>query len=112
MKCIYFFMLSILLYESVYLQAGGLTNNGNIPINVVMYANYVAPTQNITAKGRLNKQGTVVPAGQNIDFIPATTSIDIYYGNGTYSALHADINSNFEYTISPGPNGWVLTQDK
>lgn len=112
MKFIYFFIFSTLLYGSVYLQAGGLTNNGNSPINVVMYANYVAPTQTISAKGRLNKQGTVVPAGQNIDFISATTSIDIYYGNGTYAALHADINANFEYTISPGPNGWILTQDK
>lgn len=104
------FYIAILIANISYLQAQ-LTNNGSMPINVIMYNNYVAPSNGKSPRGRLNKQGTVIPAGQNVAFLPNTTSIDIYYGNGNIAGIHANINQNFDYTISPAEGGWILTQD-
>ena len=94
--------------------SGGLTNNGSVPVNVVMYNNYVAPTATTSAKGRLNTQGIVIPAGQNVNFLPGTTSIDVFYGNGNIPGIHATVDVSRGYTIAPGMvlnNPWVITQD-
>jgi hypothetical protein len=92
---------------------GSLTNNGNMPVNVVMYnSNYTAATSTISAKGRISAQGLIIPAGQNVDFITGTTSIDIFYGNGSQPPLHATITTNNSYTINPGSPTWSITQDQ
>jgi hypothetical protein len=95
-------------------QIGTLTNNGSVPVNVIMYNNYTAPTKTRSARGRLNSQGMIIPPGQNINFIPNTTSIDVYYGNGNIPGIHADVQNFSSYTISPGQQlneSWVVTQD-
>jgi len=102
----------LLTHNIIAYAVGSLTNNGSVPVNVVMYSNYVAPTNTVSAKGRLNTQGIVIPAGQNINFLPGTSSIDVYYGNGNVAGIHAAINGNFSYTISPGDRSWVITQDQ
>ena len=91
---------------------GQLTNNGNMPINVIMYgSNYIAATKTNTARGRINSQGMLIPAGQNANFVPGTLSIDIFYGNGTEEGLHVPIQNSQNYTISPGSPVWTVTQD-
>jgi hypothetical protein len=110
------FILSILLLCTrstlfAFITNGGLTNNGSVQVNVVMYSNYIAPTATNSARGRLNTQGVIIPAGQNINFVPGTTSIDVYYGNGNVAGIHYDVNVNFSYTITPGNQGWTITQD-
>jgi len=113
---IIFFMLLGITFESFTTnnQIGTLTNNGSVPVNVIMYNNYVAPTKTQSARGRLNTQGVIIPPGQNINFIPNTTSIDVYYGNGNIPGIHANIQNFSSYTISPGlqaNEAWVVTQD-
>lgn len=107
-------MLGILLLisQNAISAIGALTNNGSVPVNVIMYNNYIAPTDRMSARGRLNIQGIVIPAGQNVNFLPSTTSIDVYYGNGNLEGIHADVNNNFSYTIRPGDPKWVITQDQ
>jgi len=102
----------VLVAQSVgAIAAGGLTNNSNSPINVVMYSsNYIAPTATTSAKGRISSQGTIIPPGQNSDFVTGTTSVDIFYGNGTQPPLHAAINIASNYTVNPG-SPWTITQD-
>ena len=109
-KIILLWFISIFIIATTNIQAQ-ITNNGSVPINIIMYNNYVAPANGKSAKGRLNDQGFVVPAGQNVSFIPGTSSVDIYYGNGNIPGIHATVNTNFKYTVSPAADGWILTQD-
>lgn len=105
-------IMLLLTQNFITAAVGMLTNNAAVPINVVMYSNYVAPTAKISAKGRLNGQGLIIPGGNNITFLPGTTSIDVYYGDEHTAGIHADINTNFSYTISPAPTQWIITQDQ
>ena len=109
-------VMSMLLLASYTMMAEGnlgtLTNNGSVAVNVVMYNNYIPSTEKYSARGRLNAQGIIIPPGQNITFLPNTTSIDVYYGNGNLPGVHAAVSNNYSYTISPGVNAWVITQDQ
>ncbi|MBP6869633.1 hypothetical protein KBC04_02020 [Candidatus Babeliales bacterium] len=103
--------LACTLLSSLSMLAGHLTNNGSVPINLIMYNNYVAPANGKSARGRLNQDGVVIQAGQNVNFLTGTSSIDVYYGNGNIAGIHANISPNFDYTISTAEGGWILTQD-
>jgi len=93
-------------------QAGQLTNNGSVQVNVVMYGNnYKQKTDKKSAQGRLNDQGIIIPAGQNVNFLPGTSHIEVYYGNGTLKGSHFDIVQNTSYTLYPGSPEWSMTQD-
>ena len=91
---------------------GQITNNSNTQVNLVFYKGYVKPTDKKSAQGRIGMQGTVITSGQNFNFPEASiTSVDIFYGNGTFPPLHTDnINTNSNYTVNPG-TVWTLTQD-
>ena len=92
-------------------NTGQLTNNSNLPVNIVFYSNYTTPTDKYSPKGRINPQGTIIPPGQNTSFITGTTSIDIYYNTGM---IHANVNSSNNYTIIPSSKineAWTLTLD-
>ncbi len=104
-------IILLLTQSGIITALGSLTNNGSVPVNVIMYNNYTAPTDKISARGRLNTQGITIPAGQNVNFLPNTLSIDVYYGNGNVPGVHADINNNSSYTITPGEKTWTITQD-
>ncbi|MGZ6250605.1 MAG: hypothetical protein ACXWL2_01105 [Candidatus Chromulinivorax sp.] len=98
-------------YVTALADEGQLTNNSNGPVNVVFYLNYIPPTDKNSPKGRINKEGVIIPAGNSVSFAPKTTSIDIYYTNGM---IHANVNSSNNYTILPSAKinaPWTLTAD-
>jgi hypothetical protein len=91
-----------------FLDAGTLTNNGNISINVVMYKNYQVGSLGNSPKGRTRGQGYTIPSGQNIDIENGVTSIDIFY-SAEKPGIHANINANNSYMISPDTPTWTIT---
>lgn len=102
----------LLLTQNAISAIGVLTNNSSVNINIVMYNNYIAPTEKTSARGRLNGQGIIIPPGNNASFLPNTTSVDIFYGDGDNSGIHSIVNSNFSYTVYPHEKIWILTQDQ
>ncbi|MDP3788399.1 MAG: hypothetical protein Q8Q60_03750 [Candidatus Chromulinivorax sp.] len=99
---------------------GTITNNSNNPVNVVFYSNAnAAPTIGTgtalgkSAQNRIGLQGTIIAAGQNINFPDSTgiASMDIFYGSGISAPLHVSVSSNSNYTINPGVV-WTVTLDK
>ncbi len=93
------------------INAGLLTNNSNVTINVVMYTNAYQPAKNNqSALGRVRNQGYLITAGQNIDIEKAASSIDIFYSIEK-PGIHATINPNQSYTINPDIPNWTITQD-
>ena len=91
---------------------GAITNNSNTAVNIVFYKGFVKATDKKSAQGRVGTQGTLITPGQNYNFTDSSiNSLDIFYGNGTLPALHADnISANSNYTINPGAI-WTITQD-
>jgi hypothetical protein len=106
--------LFLLGHVSISYALGSLTNNGSVPVNVVMYNSSYRPAQKLagqvgkSAQGRLNTQGIVIPAGNNINFLPNTASIDVFYSD-IQAGIHIDINANSSYTINPDSPVWTIT---
>ena len=88
-----------------------LINNGPETINVVMYDRYVAPTDKFSAQGRLHPKGIILTPGEFTQFLPGTTSIDIYYAMDK-TGLHFNITSGTSYTIYPTNTIPIILQDK
>lgn len=93
---------------STFLDAGTLTNNGNVSINVVMYKSYQPANAGNSPRGRIRGQGYTIATGQNIDIENGATSIDIFY-SGDKPGIHANINSNNSYMINPDSPTWTIT---
>ena len=113
-------MLSLLLSQtSIVFTLGMITNNSNIPVNVVMYGPNYQPVTKATsnqlgrsAQGRLNSPGTsIIAPGNNVSFSIGTTSIDIFSGNGTQPGIHVNVSANNSYTINPDSPIYTITQD-
>lgn len=107
------FMITMILMLSFVtsIDAGLLTNNSNITINVVMYTNAYQPAKNNqSALGRVRNQGYLIPAGQNIDIEKSAASIDVFYSVDK-PGIHVAINPNQSYTINPDIPNWTITQD-
>ncbi len=95
------------------LDAGMLTNNGNIPVNVIEYNDNYRPINaknNRSSQGRIKGQGYLIPAGQNIDLEKNATSIDVFYSPDK-PGIHITINPNNSYTLNPDAPTWTVTQD-
>lgn len=111
-------VITLLLLGKISLSytLGSLTNNGSVPVNVVMYNSSYKPAQKIagqvgrSAQGRLNSQGIVIPAGNNVNFLPNTASIDVFYSD-IQAGIHVDINSNSSYTVNPDSPAWTISLD-
>ena len=114
-------IMTILLLSqaSMMLSIGMITNNSNLPINVVMYGyNYKAATPATanqpgrSAQGRLNSPGTsIIAPGNNVNFTQGTVYIDVFSGNGTQPGIHMAVSANNSYTINPDSPVYTVTQD-
>ena len=111
-KTIIFSLLCAMLNSSMTI-AGSLTNNGNIPVNVVMYGSSYQPVNAKTgrsAQGKMRGQGYLIPAGQNIDIERGAASIDVFY-SAEKPGIHVTINSSSSYTLNPDSPTWTVTTD-
>jgi hypothetical protein len=111
-------IVTLLLLGQVSLSyaVGMLTNNGSVPVNVIMYNSSYKPAQKIagqvgkSAQGRINSPGTIIPAGNNVNFLPNTTSVDVFYSD-IQAGIHVDVNLNSSYTINPDAPVWTISLD-